>query len=86
METPNLSRESTDLDRERPVEDAAPTVLKRRFTDRLLARSRRQSREDGVINVQEPKQQKGRLSQIIRSAIAKSRKVFSVLARETCLL
>lgn len=87
MQTPSLERESTDLDK-RPVEDVVPTVVeKKRLMNRLgLARSRPRCQGDGVNNVQEPKRQRRKLSQMIKSAIAKTRKVSQILAREACLL
>ncbi|KAF8559955.1 WD40 repeat-like protein [Imleria badia] len=64
-QTPTLPRQST-LDKGGPAEDAVPTVGENK---RLMGR--RQCRGDGVNNVQEPKQWRRKLSQIIKSAIAK---------------
>ncbi|KAH0837951.1 WD40-repeat-containing domain protein [Lanmaoa asiatica] len=81
-QTPPLEKEST------AVEDAIPTVVgKRRLTGRLsLTRSRRRCRVDGINNVHEPNQRRRKLSQMIKAAIAKSRKVSQLHAWETCLL
>ncbi|KAG8219431.1 WD40-repeat-containing domain protein [Butyriboletus roseoflavus] len=86
-QTSPLSRESTDLDKEIPAEGVVPTVVKKRLMGRLsLARSRRGCRVGGVDNIQAPNQQRRKLSQMIKAAIAKSREVSLIHAWETCLL
>ncbi|KAF8433540.1 WD40-repeat-containing domain protein [Boletus edulis BED1] len=75
-QAPPISRESTDLYKEKPVENSVPAAVEKKpLMGRLgFAGSRRRSQGGGVNNIQEPMQRRRKLSQMIKSAVAKSRK------------
>lgn len=85
-QTPPLSSEGTDPDKEKAAKEVPTIVESKRFMGRLsFIHPRRRYRMDSVNNVQESRQLRRKLSQMIKVAITKSRKVFPIHTRKTCL-